>query len=134
MSDSIVELLTLEENRDILNELTDTRFTGRFHYNKSVYSDGCRGPLCRKKERDIARAARAALAEAEGRVYQPGRTPRLDKRDELLECVKEWHFDAIESWRKQSREAREADRIRIRLKNHEEKIAELLKQLEGLTA
>lgn len=40
---------------EILFELTDERFAGRTHMSRKTYDDDCRGPLCRKMERDRSR-------------------------------------------------------------------------------
>lgn len=37
-------------------ELVDPEFPDRKHYSRSLYFDGCRGPLCTKAERDRAAA------------------------------------------------------------------------------
>lgn len=39
----------------ILFELTDERFSTRTHHRRKLYDDGCKGPLCRKAERDRSR-------------------------------------------------------------------------------
>lgn len=40
---------------EILFELTDERFFNRTHGSRKTYDDHCRGPLCRKSERDRSR-------------------------------------------------------------------------------
>jgi len=40
---------------EIMAELTHEDFANRKHYARSTYADGCRGPLCRKAERDRRR-------------------------------------------------------------------------------
>lgn len=39
----------------ILFELTDERFKARTHHRRKLYDEGCKGPLCRKAERDRSR-------------------------------------------------------------------------------
>jgi cell division septum initiation protein DivIVA len=130
----ITEFLVKEENRDILTELTDPRFDGRRHYNKSLYAEGCHGPLCRKKERDLGRAARRALAESEGRVYQPGRTPRLDDRDDLLTAVTDWHYRQLETARLLAKQAREQKKLAEKIAAQRDRVTALETRMKGLTA
>lgn len=40
----------------VANELVDPNYPDRKHYSRSLYFEGCRGPLCTKAERDRAAA------------------------------------------------------------------------------
>lgn len=40
---------------EVLFELTDERYATRTHGSRKTYDDECRGPLCRKSERDRSR-------------------------------------------------------------------------------
>lgn len=44
---------------DILSELNDIQYASRRHGTKNIYTQGCRGPLCRKKLRDTSSHRRA---------------------------------------------------------------------------
>ena len=126
--------LFLPENFDILAELTDHRFKGRKHYNKSLYRDGCHGPLCLKKERDAAREARERAARDAGRDYQPGRTPRNDAREELLESVIAWHHAVWNRHRTERQAKRERDALVKKLAARRAEVSELETKLEELIA
>lgn len=63
--------------KDVLDELTDEKFLHLKHNSRKTYYKGCRGPLCRKAERDKQR-----------RYYKP--TNPYNKRDEELEAIIEW--------------------------------------------
>ena len=56
-------------------ELCDDRYSGQSHYDKNTYANGCRGPLCRKAERDAAAKRYAAL--------NPDRKPRPRKPEDI---------------------------------------------------
>lgn len=77
---------------DVLAELKDPDFIGRTHYKKATYAVGCRGPLCRKLERDEARADTEKAAREAGRDYTPRITP-AQERDPELDTVIEWHLN-----------------------------------------
>lgn len=76
----------------VFTELTDERFTNRTHYRKATYADGCRGPMCVKRERDEARRRTQRKAEAAGRVYRPvPRSPQDIELDDWLNMRIAWH-------------------------------------------
>lgn len=75
---------------DVLAELTDPLYINMSHHKKATYGKGCRGPLCKKAERDEARAANKALAEVSGRVYKP-RWTTAQARDPELAAIARWH-------------------------------------------
>lgn len=55
-------------------ELTDERFGNKKHHRLKLYNNGCRGPLCRKAERDRSRAR-----------YQKGNTLlRTNRRGSII--------------------------------------------------
>jgi hypothetical protein len=76
---------------DVRAELEDPLYKGRTHYKKATYAVGCRGPLCRKLERDEARANTARKAIEAGREYVPRQTD-AQARDEELDRVIDWHL------------------------------------------
>lgn len=76
---------------DVLAELKDPDYIGRTHYKKATYAVGCRGPLCKKRERDEARASTERAAREAGRPYVPRPTP-AQERDDELNAVIAWHF------------------------------------------
>lgn len=93
------EELEKPENVDIYNELTDNRFASRQHYSRATYAQGCRGPLCRKAERDRGRKRTEKKAEDAGREYQPNPEIRTDTREGLLNLIINWHLhhpDAVQ--------------------------------------
>lgn len=62
--------------QEVANELVDPDFPDRKHYNRSLYFEGCRGPLCTKAERD--------RAAARYRRRNPDRKPRAKSTWVLL--------------------------------------------------
>lgn len=60
-----------ELDAEVRNELSDPTHANRTHYRKATYAAGCRGPLCRKAERDEGRLRTKRKAEAAGREYRP---------------------------------------------------------------
>jgi hypothetical protein len=64
----------------VLEELNDPVHAGKTHYRKATYAAGCRGPLCRKAERDAGRMRTKQKAEAAGREYKP----EMRSREEIL--------------------------------------------------
>jgi hypothetical protein len=66
------------------HELLNTDFTGRKHYSRSTYKDGCHGPLCLKAERD--KAARRYAARNPDRKPMERNAWQI-ARDEYLETV-----------------------------------------------
>lgn len=76
---------------DIAHELGDERYEGRTHARNDVYRDGCRGPLCRYRERTRKREARDARTRASlpGGV-QPVRRNRCEQDwDNVIEATLE---------------------------------------------
>lgn len=70
---------------DIRHEIEDDGFTGRSHGRNDVYRDGCRGPLCKYRERTRKREARtkAALLCLPAGV-QPSTRPRDEQKWDTL--------------------------------------------------
>lgn len=97
---------------DIAHELSDPRFRDRTHGRNDVYRDGCRGPLCRYRERTRKRQAREARTRASlpGGV-QPVRRERSEQKwDEIIEQT----LDAIRTLGTQQwLDAREAVRVTV---------------------
>jgi hypothetical protein len=85
---------------DVREELTDPRFTGRTHGKRGTYArasdggKGCRGPLCRKAERDEGHTRYARRQEKKG-AERPARVGLRDDqvraRDEELNTIQLWH-------------------------------------------
>ena len=80
------------ENADIFLELNDREYIHRQHYSRATYADGCRGPMCKKAERDRGRRRQEQRAERAGRTYIPVPQHRKMDREELLNAVFEWHI------------------------------------------
>lgn len=83
---------------DVAEELADPRFTSRTHGTRGTYArasdggKGCRGPLCKKAERDDAQAKYARRRENEGKKAEPGKKDdQARARDELLTRIQLWH-------------------------------------------
>lgn len=84
---------------DVKEELNDPRFSGRTHGKRGTYAKasdggkGCRGPLCRKAERDEAQIKYAARRARAG--HRPARVGLKDDdvraRDEQLAKIQLWH-------------------------------------------
>lgn len=75
----------------VMDELMDDEFDTFTHGIKSTYTNGCRGPLCRKAERDTC-AKR--YRERMGRLGRPVReyAPRETAYpEEWLQSVIDWH-------------------------------------------
>ena len=72
---------------DVAAELADPHFLTRTHGKKATYQAGCRGPLCRKAERE---RKRASYRRNKGKVLEyPPRHERA--RDWYLEKVQREH-------------------------------------------
>lgn len=59
---------------DVLTEVLDEHFNTRQHHNVGTYNQGCRGPLCRKANREHPRRKSPAVTATqlrEERVYDP---------------------------------------------------------------
>lgn len=87
---------------DVRTELLDPRFTSRTHGNRGTYArasdggKGCRGPLCKKAERDDAEAKYKRRRQAQGKPYAVGeKNPEARARDELLTRIQLWHAGQI---------------------------------------
>lgn len=85
------EELEGSENADIRAELDNPEFANRTHATRSTYAGGCRGPLCRKSERDRARQRHEQKQKAKGVKVKPA-APRPEReRDYFLRRVIYWH-------------------------------------------
>lgn len=84
---TVEEILTWPQMKDVVDELNDPRFGNRTHGRRG---SGCKGPLCKKAERDHQRRISELRAKAAGRTYTP-RSSRIYDRDALLELIFEWH-------------------------------------------
>lgn len=79
------------ENADIFFELHDSSYLGRTHATRSTYAKGCRGPLCRKSERDRGRERHAARQAEKGKEVTRLPATEAQARDEFLDRVIAWH-------------------------------------------
>lgn len=81
---------------DVRDELLDPRFVSRQHHSRSTSRDGCRGPLCKKAEREYKAKRDAKRALKEGRTIKSlpmeKRRPGDVNRDELLNEIFAWHM------------------------------------------
>lgn len=83
---------------DVLEELNDPRFLNRTHGTRGTYAKasdggkGCRGPLCRKSERDEGHAKYARKRARDGKDARVGLLDEEARaRDELLTRIIAWH-------------------------------------------
>jgi hypothetical protein len=84
---------------DVLAELEDPNFENRTHGIRGTYArgntpgtKGCRGPLCRKAERDDAELKYAARQAKLGKTTKKGvKNEEARARDELLARIILWH-------------------------------------------
>lgn len=87
---------------DVLLEISDIRFASRTHGKRGTYArppagaaageKGCRGPLCRKAERDEAELKYARRRARLGKVARIGlKDDDVRARDELLDRIQQWH-------------------------------------------
>lgn len=97
-----MELEDLPE--DVLEELTDPKFASRQHYSRATYALGCRGPLCKKGERDRGRFRNQQDAKKNGRTYRPGIKNRVYDREELLSKIIIWHLAEVDARKPKPRE------------------------------
>lgn len=79
------------ENADVLFELLDKAYDGRTHATRATYAKGCRGPLCRKAERDRGRERHAARQAEKGKDVTRLPATEAQARDEFLNQVIAWH-------------------------------------------
>jgi hypothetical protein len=70
--------------RSVAEELSDEKYFGQSHYDRNTYYNGCRGPLCRKAERDNAAKK---YAEAHPDRKARARKPEAIARDAYLNQV-----------------------------------------------
>lgn len=96
----LVDFDTLPE--DVIEELTDERFFGRKHYSRSTYAMKCRGPLCRKAERDRGRDRWVSQRAKVGQSVSPRPAARVEDDDARLEPIVIWYLEN----RKEIREGR----------------------------
>jgi hypothetical protein len=73
---------------EVMDELLDPKFDTLTHGKKYTFTKGCRGPLCKKAERDVC-AAR--YRRRKGNAAGPYK-PRYDRPDEWLQEMMEWHW------------------------------------------
>ena len=117
------------ENADIKEELLNPKFASREHYSRATYAAGCRGPLCRKSEKDRGRKRNAKKAARAGREYKSlvNEDLELNVRDYILDIVIYWHLThPDEYYRRASAHALAyAKRRALARKEHSAKISAL---------
>lgn len=79
---------------DVRAELEDERYKTRVHYSRATYAEGCRGPLCRKAERDRGRRRNEVRATGAGREYEPKTEQRIEDNAEL-DAIILWHREQM---------------------------------------
>lgn len=79
--------------KDVVDELNDPRYGNRQHGSRATAALRCRGPLCRKAERDRSRKRNEARALRSGRDFAEG-TREYD-RDDLLDAIIRWHKSVL---------------------------------------
>jgi hypothetical protein len=79
---------------DVRAELEDPEYITRSHYSRATYAEGCRGPLCRKAERDRGRRRNEHRATEAGREYEAKSDQRMED-DPLLDRIIDWHRSQI---------------------------------------
>lgn len=89
--------------REVQAELEDTDYKSRRHGVKATYSAGCRGPLCRKGNRDAVREKYRAAQEEAGVEVSP-----MKPRDERIEDP------YLVKWQKDYDTVREMERMYTR--------------------
>lgn len=84
---------------DVREELLDPRFENRTHGTRGTYAKaadkgkGCRGPLCRKAERDQGANKYARRQARQGKVARTGlKDDKVRERDDLLALIADWHY------------------------------------------
>jgi hypothetical protein len=78
-----------DERNKLLEEIQIEYSVGplahRTHYSKATYQAGCRGPMCRKKERDATKERQEQRERKSGLPYRPQvDTPETCEREDLL--------------------------------------------------
>lgn len=91
---SLAAILEWPEMADVKAELSDPHFASRRHGSRATYALGCRGPLCKKKERDRARIRNETRAKAAKREYAASVNRKYD-RDDLLDALFIWHVQDL---------------------------------------
>lgn len=78
---------------DVFRELIDPKYETMTHGKRHAANSGCRGPLCRKAERDDKREQREAHDRAHGierKRYK--RSPEKIALDAELNRIMAWHW------------------------------------------
>lgn len=78
---------------DVVEELNDARYANRQHGSRATAALRCRGPLCRKSERDRSRRRNELRATRAGREFAEGY--REYDRDDFLDAVIRWHKEVL---------------------------------------
>jgi hypothetical protein len=72
-------------------------FSHRIHYSKGTYASGCRGPMCRKAERDKTKERQEAKYRKSGLPYRP-------QVDDHETCIREDALNLIIFYHRYSRD------------------------------
>lgn len=84
-----------EDWKDQLKQEVTEELSGplghRLHYSKGTYADGCRGPMCRKRERDATKERQEAKRRTSGLPYRP-------QKDDEETCLRDDFLNDI-IWR-----------------------------------
>lgn len=88
----------------IREEIEDPRFLGKRHGLRGTYNATCRGPLCRKVNRDNMRKYLKDGAPSD----RPTRVSRFDKYNEVLDAIIAWHHAKYAQMRKEREEIEKA--------------------------
>lgn len=89
--DQMMEKLALPENADIRAELSDPKYKKYTHGTRSTYARDCRGPLCRKSERDRSARRHEIIQASRGRKVRRYAPQAERERDEFLTWIIGWH-------------------------------------------
>lgn len=86
-----VRSMTLDDfPDDVRDELIDQDFINRTHGRRATYAKNCRGPLCRKAERDRGFTRQRSMAGLPPAAAEPDTKAR--DRDVLLNRAMAWHW------------------------------------------
>lgn len=81
---------------EVLEEINDPGYLNRVHGRPATYNAGCRGPLCRKMNRDRARQVYEKSQIQSGKEVK-SYGPRADLVEEIvLEIAQNWYLKGLE--------------------------------------
>lgn len=91
---------------DVKLELFDPLFASVTHGKKWGYQKGCRGPLCRKAERDAKRREYGRRVTQEGARVRSRAPHPVRARDEELERITFWYHAQVAARKSQQGDAK----------------------------